>query len=148
MPNLQLTLPRNSFPGVHREELVHHLTQAAAEVEQIPDDPRQRLLCWVQVLEVETFACGGTDTTGRMLPCVLTVRLPAGVLDAGARRRYARRLHAALQRAQPADDPRQLVTSILIDEVIDGTWGVNGAIWHLPDFARAAGYRHLAEVIE
>lgn len=33
--------------------------------------------------------------------------------------------------------------SIILDEVNDGLWGANGAIWYLADFTQAAGYRHL-----
>ncbi|MCC9005666.1 hypothetical protein [Pseudomonas putida] len=35
------------------------------------------------------------------------------------------------------------LTAIILDEVSDGSWGANGVIWHLADFAQAAGYRHL-----
>ncbi|CKU57569.1 Uncharacterised protein [Mycobacterium tuberculosis] len=35
------------------------------------------------------------------------------------------------------------MTSVVLDEVPDGAWGVGGRIWTLPDFARNAGYAHL-----
>ncbi|WP_033048268.1 hypothetical protein [Pseudomonas sp. GM33] len=40
------------------------------------------------------------------------------------------------------------MTSIILDEVNDGAWGANGAIWHLPDFIQAAGYRHLQDLAQ
>lgn len=32
------------------------------------------------------------------------------------------------------------MTSIVISDVMDGTWAANGDIWHLADFIRVAGY--------
>jgi hypothetical protein len=34
------------------------------------------------------------------------------------------------------------MTSIIHDEVNEGSWGANGAIRHLADFFQAAGHRH------
>jgi hypothetical protein len=36
-----------------------------------------------------------------------------------------------------------LLTSIMLHDVADGTWGANGTIWRLSDIAAAAGYAHL-----
>jgi hypothetical protein len=74
---------------------------------------------------------------------MVVVKVPAGVLDAPMRQRYVRELHGALQSSQAVGDQRQLLSSIQIQEVVDGTWGANGDIWHLADFIRAAGYGHL-----
>jgi hypothetical protein len=35
------------------------------------------------------------------------------------------------------------MTSVIISEVADGTWGVSGALWRLDTFVKAAGYKHL-----
>jgi hypothetical protein len=35
----------------------------------------------------------------------------------------------------------------MIWDVADGTWGANGQIWCLPDFARAGGYKHLCHLV-
>lgn len=146
MPNIHVTLPQHAFPGEHRRALIRHLTDAAATVEQMPDEPRHRMLCWVQVSEVSQFACGGADLTDRLLPCLISVQLPIGVLDGARRQRYAKAIHEACQAALPATERRTLATSVLIHDVADGTWGANGELWRLPEFVEAAGYRHLADI--
>jgi hypothetical protein len=40
------------------------------------------------------------------------------------------------------------MTSIILDEVNEGSWGANCAIWHLADFIQAAGDRHLQGLTE
>lgn len=146
LPNIQVLIPKSSFPGASRDELIRGLTRAAAEAERMPEDPRRHFYCWVQLIEVDAFACGGADVSARMLPCVATVRVPAGVLDAAGRDRYARQVHEALEAALPAGESRQLASSVLVEDVADGTWAANGKLWRLPDFAEAAGYGHLAEL--
>ncbi len=39
------------------------------------------------------------------------------------------------------------MTSVMIGDVPDGAWGANGQIWRLPDFAKAAGYKHLQHLV-
>lgn len=111
----------------------------------MPDEPLARFMCWVLVDEVAAggWTCGGADATAQYLPCMARVLLPAGVLDDASRSLYATRMHDAFAQAMPADDRRRLMTSVVLDEVPDGAWGVGGQIWTLPDFARTAGYAHL-----
>ncbi|MNI99680.1 hypothetical protein D3C73_1588200 [compost metagenome] len=73
----------------------------------------------------------------------MQVKVPGGVLNEAMRSDYVQRLHQAVTRSQAADDQRIIMTSIILDEVRDGFWAANGAIWHLADFIQAAGYRHL-----
>ncbi|AOY96019.1 tautomerase [Cupriavidus sp. USMAA2-4] len=147
MPNLLIRIPQGTFPGTHRADLGRLLSDAAATAERIPDDPRRRALCWVQVEEVAAggWTCGGADPGAGLLPCVVQACVPAGVLDDAARAEFVRLVHEAVQAARPAGDTRPLVTSVLLQEVPDGTWGVNGRIWRLADFAAAAGYAHLQQ---
>jgi hypothetical protein len=67
----------------------------------------------------------------------------SGVLSEAMRGDYVQRLHQAVSRSKEANDQRIVMTSIILDEVNDGLWGANGAIWYLADFTQAAGYRHL-----
>lgn len=148
MPNMQVKIPKGAFPGSCREALMRHLDEAAARAEQMPDDPSRRSVTWVQIDEVEAddWRCGAQDLSARLLPCLVQIHLPAGVLDDAARELYARLVHQALQRALPTDERRQLASSVILQEVPDGAWAANGRIWRLPDFARAAGYIHLQEL--
>jgi phenylpyruvate tautomerase PptA (4-oxalocrotonate tautomerase family) len=149
MPNIFVHVPKDSFPGDARSALVRRINEAAADAEQIPADPRKRMLCWVLIDEVDVGAwtCGALDVTAQMLPCVAMVYLPAGVLDDASRAAYVQALQEAFKQSLPAADKRQLVTSVVLHEVADGTWGANGAIWRLPQFAKAAGFAHLQHLV-
>lgn len=145
MPNILVKIPANTFDGDARATLARRITEAAAQAEQIPDDPRKRATTWVVIDEVlaASWWCGGADVTTQMVPCLVVAYVPAGVLDAAARARFVQQMHEAFAQAFPAADARRVVTSVMVHDVPDGTWGVNGALWTLPDFARAAGYAHL-----
>lgn len=145
MPHILVRIPNNSYPGEARAALVRGINDAAALAEQIPAEPRKRMLCWVLIEEVApgAWTCGGADVTAQLLPCVALVYLPAGVLDAAARALYVQELHHAFHRLMPPQDTRRLACSVVLQEVDDGSWGVNGAIWRLPQFAEAAGFTHL-----
>jgi phenylpyruvate tautomerase PptA (4-oxalocrotonate tautomerase family) len=145
MPNILVKIPKDVFPAAHRARLMQGLNDAAATAEKIPDDPRKRSLCWVTIDEVEPAAwtCGGIDVRERLLPCLVVIYVPEGVLDDASRAVYVGLVHAAFKNALPAEEQRQLATSVILNDVPDGTWGVNGAIWRLPNFAKAAGYAHL-----
>jgi phenylpyruvate tautomerase PptA (4-oxalocrotonate tautomerase family) len=145
MPNILVRIPKDSYPGEARAVLVRFINDAAAFAEQIPAEPRKRALCWVLIEEVASGAwtCGGADVTEQLLPCMALVHLPAGVLDNEGRARYVQMLHEAFHQSMPAQDNRQLASSVVLHEVTDGAWGVNGAIWKLPQFVKAAGFAHL-----
>lgn len=148
MPNILVKIPKGSFPSEHRAALARKLNAAAA-AEQIPDDPKNRFLCWVIIEEVEqgSWTCGAIDMTGRILPCLAMIHLPAGVLDDVSRASYVDLVHAAFEQALPATEKRQLATSVVLHDVADGTWGANGTIWRLPRFAQAAGFAHLQSLV-
>jgi len=149
MPNILVKIPANTFDGDARVALARRITEAAVQAEQIPDDPRRRATTWVVMEDVPAASwwCGGVDVTTQVLPCVAIARVPAGVLDADASARFVQQMHEAFSQALPAADGRRVVTSVMLHDVADGTWGVNGALWTLPDFARAAGYAHLQHLV-
>jgi phenylpyruvate tautomerase PptA (4-oxalocrotonate tautomerase family) len=149
MPNILVKIPKGAFPSEHRAVLVQKLNDAAAIAEQIPDDPRKRSMCWVIIDEVEpgAWTCGASDMSARLLPCLAVIYVPAGVLDDASQAMYVDLLHAAFKQSLPATEKRQLATSVILHNVVDGTWGVNDTIWRLPNFAQAAGYAHLQELV-
>jgi phenylpyruvate tautomerase PptA (4-oxalocrotonate tautomerase family) len=149
MPNILVKLPMGSFSGASRGLLVNKINDAAAAAEQIPNEPRKRMLCWVVMDEIDAggFTCGGIDLTSQMLPCVAIVYVPSGVLDATSRATYTKLMHEAFKTALPADERRTLMTSVVLHEVPDGAWSANGAIWKLADFAGAAGFAHLRHLV-
>lgn len=150
MPNIHIRIPKGSLTGAARADLVRRINDAAANAEQIPAEPRKRMLCWVLIDEVADGAltCGGTDMTAQLLPCVATVYLPAGVLNDASRAQYVQELHEAFKQSYAAEDARQVATSVVLHEVTDGSWGANGSIWSLPQFAKAAGFAHLQHLIQ
>ncbi|HEX7864700.1 MAG TPA: tautomerase [Variovorax sp.] len=149
MPTILVKIPHGSFPGECRAALVRKINEAATATEQMPDDPLARSMCWVLVDEVAAGAwtCGGVDMTTKLLPCTVLAYLPAGVLDDASHGLFVARMHAAFEEAMPADDRRRLATSVVMNEVPDGAWGVGGEVWRLPDFARSAGYAHLQHLV-
>lgn len=149
MPNILVKIPANTFDADARAALAHRITEGAAQAEQIPPDPRKRATTWVVVEEAPagSWWCGGLDVTTQMVPCLAIVHVPAGVLDAAARALFVQQMHEAFVQALPTTDGRRVVTSVMLHEVPDGTWGVDGALWALPDFARAAGYAHLRHLV-
>jgi phenylpyruvate tautomerase PptA (4-oxalocrotonate tautomerase family) len=150
MPTILVKIPHGSFPGESRTALVRKINEAAAAAEQMPDEPRTRSMCWVLVEEAAagTWTCGGVDATARLLPCTVLAYLPAGVLDDASRERFVERVHSAFEEALPPDDGRRIATSVVMNEVPDGAWGVGGKVWRLPDFARSAGYAHLQHLVD
>ncbi|MES2126241.1 MAG: tautomerase [Pseudomonadota bacterium] len=148
MPNIFVTLPAGALDAAGKQQLVERINAAAWHAEQIPDDAKQRFLCWVVIDETApgNWTCGGQDVSARFVPVLVQVNVPAGVLDAGARAGYTDGIQAGLL-AVLGKERRRLVTSVIFNEVPDGQWAVNGALWRLPDFAAGAGYRHLQHLV-
>ncbi|MFQ6559838.1 tautomerase family protein [Pseudomonas sp. Lb2C1-1] len=146
MPNILIKVPTGAFNQPQRQQLLRSVSDVAMVNEHMGDAPQQRALCWVLIEEIQAdeWLCAGVAPHARFVPCIVIVQVPAGVLDAPMRQRYVRELHCAIQSSLTVEDQRQLLTSIQIQDVVDGTWGANGDIWHLADFTRAAGYGHLA----
>ena len=147
MPNIVIHCPAGAYPGPSRQNLIRHVNDAAAQAEQIPEHPRHRALCWVLVQELPSgqWTCGAQDVTDRVLPCMARVSLPAGVLNEAGRALYVKLLHDAFMQSLPEDECRALQLSVILEEVPDGLWGVNQQLWRLPDFALAAGFKHLQQ---
>ena len=139
-------LRRDRFDGViARLEQRPGLVQLHP-LDQLPGSALpQRSLCWVLIEQVRgaDWLCGGVNLHAQAIPCIVTVKVPAGVLDARMRKDYVQGLHQAIEHCVGQDDGRMLMTSIQLVDVADGTWGANGNLWHLADFTRAAGYGHL-----
>lgn len=148
MPNILIKAPAGIFDAGARGKLIGALNRLAAEVEQLPDDPKKQFLCWITIDEIAqgNMTCGGSDVTARYIPVLMTIHVPAGVVDDAARARYVEGAHQALVSALPLEK-RRILSSCIFSEVPDGTWGVNGTSWRLADFADAAGFQHLQHLI-
>lgn len=145
MPNILIKVPAGAFSEAQREQLLKRVSEAAIAHEHIGNALPQRSLCWVLIEQVRgaDWLCGGVDMHAQAIPCIVTVKVPAGVLDAQMRKDYVQGLHQAIAHCVGQDDGRMLMTSIQLVDVADGTWGANGNLWHLADFTHAAGYGHL-----
>jgi len=149
MPNIIIRIPEGVFDQAARETLATGVHAAAKAVERWGDDPRQEFLTWIVLEEVKAgyLFAAGRDPLSQAIPVIALVFPPAGVIDAAGRADLVRRIHAAIAAAKPETDARTLMTSVIIREVADGHWGAGGKLWHLPDFARAAGYAHLQHLV-
>ena len=149
MPNIILQVPEGVFDAAARAKLARSVTEVAKTVEQGGDDPAQAVLTWVRFDEVKpgTLFAGGADILARLIPVVVFFHYPAGVLDDAARADAVRLLQQVISAAKPPGDPRAVATSVILTEVVDGTWGGNGALLRLPDFAKSAGYKHLQHLV-
>jgi phenylpyruvate tautomerase PptA (4-oxalocrotonate tautomerase family) len=149
MPNILIKLPYAAFSEDQRKALALKICDVAANIEQMPAEPKKRFINWITIDEVAQgmLTCGGADITSHVLPCIAIVYLPSGVLDGASRASYVAAMHTAFASLLPQDDRRQIATSVILHEVSDGQWGANGQVWRLPDFAQAAGYAHLQGLI-
>lgn len=145
MPNIVVKVPEGAFDAAGRARLGRGVTGVAKAVEQIGDDPKQEATTLVIIEEVKAgcFPLGGNDLTARVLPAMVMFHVPRGVLDDASRAEAARLMQAAVPAAKPDSDPRPVVTSLIISDVPDGTWGVSGALWQFDDFVKSSGYKHL-----
>lgn len=149
MPNIVVKAPEGAFDAAGCDRLAKGITAVAKTVEQIGDDPRQEFTTWVVIEEVKAghFFAGGNDPVSRVLPVIVFFYAPAGVIDEAGRVEAVRLVQEVVSAAKPASDPRPVMTSVIMAEVADGTWGVNGGLWRLPDFARVAGYKRLQHLV-
>ena len=149
MPTIIVKVPPRVFDLAARSRMAQGLTAAAKTAEQGGDDPRHALLTWVLIDEIapgDVFVAGG-DPPERMIPVVVLFHYPQGVLDEASRTDAVRLIHEAVAAAKPPADPRAVITSVILTEVADGTWGASGVLWRLPDFAKAAGFKHLQHLV-
>lgn len=145
MPNITLILPADALDPSTRQRLLQAVHTAAVRATGLGPVPAQQRLCWVMLQEIAAghWLCGGQDISAGGIPCQAEVRIPHGVLDASQRAEYARQLHAAIASCLLPEDPRVLLSSIVLTDVPEGHWAANGRLWELNDFVQAAGYAHL-----
>ncbi|MDH1182121.1 tautomerase [Achromobacter mucicolens] len=148
MPNIIIKIPTDVLDAGPQQRLVDGVVAAAAAAEQIPDNPKNRFLCWTIVEQVAAghWAVGGQDVTSSYIPILMQVFVPAGVLNEAGRAIYAKRMHQAATAAL-STEKRRILMSCIFQEVDDGTWAVDGTLWRLPDFSRYGGYAHLQHLV-
>ena len=150
MPTILVKVPKGAYPIDARKKLIHHILEAAKQAEQIPSDPKKLFVSWVVIEEAEEgmWTCGGVDMSAQILTCFAMVNVPSGVLDASSRSLYVKLMQDAFEAAQPAEDKRPVFSSVILSDVVEGTWGGNGTIWSLAALAKAAGFAHLQHLVE
>ena len=141
MPNIIVKVPEGVFDAAGCGRLGKGITAVAKQV----DDPRHEFTTWVVIEEVKAshFLAGGNDPLSRVVPVIVFFYVPEGVIDEAGRAEAVRLIQAAVAAGKSEADPRPVMTSVIISEVADGTWGASGALWRLDDFVKAAGYKHL-----
>jgi phenylpyruvate tautomerase PptA (4-oxalocrotonate tautomerase family) len=149
MPRIDLTLPHKSLDAASKSLLSQKLVEAAAQAEQVPNNPKNRMYTWINIAEADAgqLTCGGNDLTSQAMPCMLVAHFPAGVLNKDKRAEFISLAHNAFVQAFGEQEKRALMTSIILSEVADGHQGANGQVWELTDLAKAAGYEHLQHLV-
>ncbi|WP_109355485.1 tautomerase family protein [Sphingorhabdus sp. EL138] len=147
MPNIIVKIPKGSLSPSQLDDVVAGITEAARKAEGIPDTPEKRALIWVMVDELEPgrIYAGGKQAQPAVIPVVVQIYPPEGVLDQSRREGLASDI-ADVVRASFGEDVNKLMVSCMMLDVPDATWGINGQLWSLPHFARAAGYQHLQSI--
>jgi phenylpyruvate tautomerase PptA (4-oxalocrotonate tautomerase family) len=145
MPNIIVKVPEGVFDDKARQALGAGIHTAAKAAEQFGDEPMQEFLTWMVIEEVKAgyLFAAGADPLKHFIPVIVFFYPPGGVLDTVGHAKAVKGVHDAVANTKPEGDPRVVVTSVMMWDVPDGTWGANGQLWTLPDFARAAGYKHL-----
>lgn len=147
MPNIIVKSPQGILTQEIKSALAKKLTQAASDAEQIGADPRHQFLTWVafeEWAEGSVFA-GGMDPMSQVVPLMVFIYPPEGVLDQDAQAEYGSSIHAALTETVAGKIP--VASSVIFSPVSDGDWCANGQVWKLPDIARAAGFKHLQHLV-
>jgi phenylpyruvate tautomerase PptA (4-oxalocrotonate tautomerase family) len=150
MPTILVKVPKGAYPVDARKKLVDNIIEAAKQAEQIPSDPKKLFVSWVVIEETEAgmWTCGGVDMSEQILTCFAMVNVPSGVLDAASRALYVKLIQEAFKTAQPTSDKRPVFSSVILSDVVEGTWGGTGTIWTLAALAKAAGFAHLQHLVE
>jgi phenylpyruvate tautomerase PptA (4-oxalocrotonate tautomerase family) len=149
MPNIIVKIPEGVFGEPARKVLATGIHAAAKAVEQFGDEPMQEFLTWVVIEEVKEgyLFAGGANPLAQFIPVIVFFYPPGGVIDAAGHADTVKRMHEAVANAKPEGDTRLVVTSVMMWDVPEGAWGANGQLWALPDFVRAAGYKHLQHLV-
>lgn len=128
------------------DAMVAGIINAACKAESIPDNPQQRGMDLGNGRGGRSDArlCWRTQGRAREDTGCHKIYPPEGVLDRERREGQAKGVADAV-RAALRDQADKILVSCMMLDVADGTWGVNGALWTLPHFAKVAGYQHLQD---
>ena len=138
MPYITVKVPFGVLGDEAKSVLAKGICAAAADCEQVPDDPKMRALCVVAIEErmrTRKVTFGGRDLSQMVVSFDATVNIPKGVLDDSSRARFVELLHQASGQLRCRTRQRRIATSFVINEIEDGMWGVHG------EFVEAAGFR-------
>ena len=144
MPIVTVRVPSDSFDDEGRRAIVGDLTAAVADAEQIPTDPEiqgQVVILWEEINAPHVHV-NGVEVAAFGVPVFVDVQPPAGALEQDRMDAFAEAVDRSF-RERPPVDGRPVFTSLIVNDVADGRWGIDGRVQHLADFARSAGYRHL-----
>jgi hypothetical protein len=61
-----------------------------------------------------------------VIPVIVLFYVPEGVIGEAGRVDAVRLIQSAVAAGRSETDPRPVMTSVIISEVADGTWGVSG----------------------
>ena len=148
MPIATVRVPSDCFDDELRRAIVYDLTAAIADAEQIPTDPEiqgQVVILWDEI-DAPHVHVNGVEVAAFGVPVFVDIQPPAGALEQERMDVFVEAVDRSF-RDHPPVDGRHVFTSVIVSDVADGRWGIDGQVRHLADFARAAGYRHLQHLV-
>ncbi|MEM8618568.1 MAG: tautomerase [Actinomycetota bacterium] len=148
MPIATVRVPSDSFDDDLRRAIVNDLTSAIADAEQIPTEPEiqgQIVILWDEI-DAPHVHVNGAEVAEFGVPVFVDIQPPAGALEQARMDAFVEAVDRSFRDHPPADG-RPVFTSVIVSDVGDGRWGIDGQVRHLGDFARAAGYRHLQHLV-
>src|ERR1700712_2787969 len=117
MPYITVKVPAGVLGDEAKAALTNGICTAAAECEQVPDDPKMRALCVVAIEEIDAGnrTYGGRDLSQMLVSLDAAVNIPKGILDDRSRARFVELLHQAVMSALPGEK-RRITSSFIINE--------------------------------
>lgn len=142
MPQVDITMPANTFDAGQKAELLHTAISLLFKWEGVPENSPNRVFGWAYVHEMPREAyttaaasAANASATGTFEKPRYRVAftVPEGVLNAETKAGLIREVTQAIAdiEGNPLEESRNRITCYILD-VADGAYGVAGQVFHLP----------------
>jgi phenylpyruvate tautomerase PptA (4-oxalocrotonate tautomerase family) len=139
MPLMDVIYPKGALTDDARRQLLKSLWSTCLHWEGIPANEAAASISWVYLHEHsrDSITVGGLPLTQSVYRA--HVRVMSGFMDQQRIDGMVQDVTAAILQADGSDGDGRPRVFCMVEEVPSGTWGVDGAVWHSPSAAEAAG---------